>query len=243
MADDPIPESEQDGATADDSERLQDIHTTAMQRFDSVAPVQIEMRRLSLRDRRCIAIEGAWWEDDYWSVQFENMPRPELDKVAPIVKKVLADYRQNRLIANFIPASDQADEDTATTVEGMYRADNHDYSSQEARDNAASEAVQGGFGAYRLTTDMADDYDPDNDSQRVNPGVLITDADQSVFFDPADKSYGKRKAKWAFIVISDPRLTAIEKWGEDNLDDFDTWQQSRWAWRDWYTLDTVKTAE
>lgn len=218
---------------------LVDVHTWALDRFDSVALPQAEMRAQSLADRRFVTIPGAQWEGE-WGEQFENAPRPEIDHITTSLEKIETDFRENRLAVDYIPAQ-EGDGDTAETLDGLYRADMAHFKAQQAKDNAFQEAIRGGFGAYRLTTDYADPYDPDSDAQRVNPGLVIVDADQSVYFDPASKLYDKSDAKWAFIVTADPRATAVARWGADCIDDWPV-KGFRWSF-DWYTVDVVRTAE
>lgn len=244
MATAPLPETELDEAEHEATDQpagpdLEAVHKRALDRFDSVAVPQQEMRAQSLEDRRFVTIPGAMWEGE-WGELFENAPRPEIDKITQSLEKIETDYRENRLAVDFVPAGD-ADPETADTIDGMYRADATHFKAQQAKDNAFQEAIRGGFGSYRLTTDYADPYDPDSDDQRVNPGLAIVDADQSVFFDPASKLYDKSDAKWAFIVISDPRATAEAKWGADNIA---AWPVRKFSWvYDWFTPDLVRTAE
>lgn len=244
MATAPAPETQLDEVEHDVAEQpkgpdLADVHERALDRFDSVALPQAEMRAQSLADRRFVTIPGAQWEGE-WGEQFENAPRPEIDHITTSLEKIETDFRENRLAVDYIPAQD-GDTDTADTLDGLYRADLAHFKAQQAKDNAFQEAIRGGFGAYRLTTDYADPYDPDNDAQRVNPGLVIVDADQSVYFDPASKLYDKSDAKWAFIVTADPRATAVARWGAENIDDWPV-KGFRWSF-DWYTVDVVRTAE
>jgi len=242
VADDPLPESEttNDGAEVeDDSDRLQAVHQRAMERFDSVAVPQQEMRAQSLEARRFVTIPGAMWEGA-WGEQFENSPRPEVDKITKSLEKIETDYKENRIVVDFVPATSSADEMTAETLDGMYRADSYHYKAMQARDNAFQEAIRGGFGAWRLTTDYADPYDPESDAQRVNPGMTIVDADQSVYFDIGSKLYDKSDAKWAFVVVAEARAEADRKWG----DDIAPWPLNQWKYQwDWYTPDVVRIAE
>lgn len=240
MATRPLPDNDYDDDVEEGSDDLRDVHERAMQRFDSVAMPQIELRAQSLEARRFVTIPGAMWEGQ-WGELFENAPRPEVDKITKGLEKIETDYRENRLTVDYIPAGSTSDDDTAETLDGMHRADDYHFHSQDARDNAFQEGIRGGFGAWRLTTDYTDPYDPDDDSQRVNPAALIVDADQCVYFDPSDKSYAKRDAKWGFIVSADPRAAFVEQWGEDSCDD---WPLVKWRWQwDWYQLDVVRSAE
>lgn len=240
LEDDPLAESETEGATADaNSDKLNELHERAMRRFDSVAMPQQELRAQSLEARRFVTIQGAQWEGS-WGEQFENAPRPEVDKITKSLEKIETDFRENRLTVDFLPACDNADDETADTLDGMHRADSYYFKAQQARDNAFQEAIRGGFGAYRLTVDKADPTDPDNDDLRVNPAMIIVDADQSVFFDGASKLYDKSDAQWAFLISADPRAAAEDKWGAENIS---AWPLTLWKYQyDWYTPDVVRTA-
>jgi hypothetical protein len=238
MADsDPTPESD-DGTKAPDTEAMRKLHDLAMQRFDSVAMPQLEDRELRLRDRRFVDVEGAQWEGP-WGEQWENSPRPELDKITKNGEKIEGDYRENRITVGFIP-TDGEHQDTANTLNDMFRADVHTFKSSQAFDNAFSDGWKGGMGAWRMSTDYADPYDPDNDHQRINPGIIIPDADQCVFFDGASVMYDASDAKWAVIVSALQRADAVDQFGED-IPDFDT---VRLSWQyEWFTPDIVRVAE
>lgn len=222
------------------SDHLIEVHKTALERFDSVATPQAELRAQSLAARRFVEIPGAQWEDEYGEL-FANAPRPEIDKVTPVLEKIETDYRQNRLSVDYIPSGGAGDLTTADTLDGMHRADSYRCKAQEARDNAFQEAIRGGFGAYRLGTDYDDPLDPDNDALRVLPGLTIVDADQSVYFDPASKRYDKSDAQWAFVVTADPIATVKAKWGDDACPDF-ALLQIRTTF-DWFTPAIARTAE
>jgi hypothetical protein len=237
----PLPESEtnnfEHGANRHD---LESVHERAMRRFDTVAVPQRELRAQSLEARRFVTISGAQWEGP-WLEQFENTPRPEVDKITKSLEKIETDYRENRLTVDFLPADDFADDETADTLDGCYRADSAFFGSDLARDNAFKEGIRGGFGAYRATEDHEDPDDPENENLRVNPARIIVDADQCVYFDGASVLYNHADAEWAFVVSADPRILAEEKWGAGNLA---AWPLVGWqyAW-DWYTPDLVRTAE
>lgn len=236
----PDDKPEGDEKAAPETDALAKVHARALRRFDTVAAPQQEQRAESLQSRRFVTIAGAMWEGA-WGDQYENAPRPEVDKITKSLEKIETDYRENRLTVDYVPANDMADEDTAETLDGMHRADSYHFKAQQARDNAFQEAIRGGFGAYRLTTEYANPEDPEDEAQRVNPGMTIVDADQSVYFDGASKLYDKSDAEWAFVVVADPRDAATERWGADNIAD---WPLQQWDWHfDWYAPDVVRTAE
>jgi hypothetical protein len=186
-------------AKTDSAEDLLEVHAEALRRFDDTVLPQQEMRQRALIARRFASIPGAMWEGP-WGEQFENSIKVEVNKIARQCRKLETDYRQNRIAPDFRPDGPTADPDTANMLDGLHRADAYQYQADEARDNAFSEAIRGGFGAYRLANVLEDEYDKDNDNQRINPGILIPDADQRVFFDMGAVRYNKSDAEYAFVL-------------------------------------------
>lgn len=224
---------------ARDETRLAEVWKRALRRFDECAIPTMENRRESLKARRFITIPGAQWEDE-WGEQFDASIKLEINKTGRGVEKIERDYRENRIVPDFRPDGKNADPQTAETLDGLHRADSYRFKSQQARDNAVFEAIAGGFGAYRLTNEWDDEGDKDNDAQRINPASLITDADQSVFFDLNARMYDKSDARFAFVRIAMTR---------DRFEDEYEGQASDWPEgvsfkvQDWFTPDTVAVAE
>lgn len=222
------------------SDRLAKLHEKALKRFDAASTPQMEIRAEALIARRFIAIPGAMW-DGAWGEQFENSIKVEIDKISRSVDKIENDYRQNRIVPDFRPAGGESDQDTADTLDGVWRADDYHFKAQQARDNAFSEAVIGGFGAYRLTNEWADPTDRDRDDQRVNPGLVIVDADQRVYFDPNSKMYDKSDARFAFVMTAITRDAFDEEYGDDAATD---WPENSFATTyDWFRPDTIMVCE
>ncbi|MDT0507526.1 portal protein [Novosphingobium sp. MMS21-SN21R] len=222
-----------------DEDKLQEVHKRALARFDAVASATQDSRAKSLEARRFITIPGAQWEGA-WGEQFDNSIKMEVDKVGRGVAKIENDYRENRIIPDFRPDGPNADQDTADTLDGLHRADSYRFKSQQARDNAFFEAVAGGFGAYRLTNEWEDEEDKDNDHQRVNPGSVIVDADQSVFFDLQARMYDKSDARYAFVRTKLTREVFQDEY-EGCASDWPDVPQ--WKIKDWFQPDTVAIAE
>lgn len=219
---------------------LGDVLARALARYDAIAEAQAEVRAQSLAARRFVTIPGAQWDDE-WGDSFPDAVKMEVNKVGRGVEKIERDYRENRIVPDFRPDGKLADADTAETLDGLHRADSYRYKSQQARDNAVFEAIAGGFGAYRLTTEWDDESDPQNDALRINPAALITDADQSVFFDLNAKLYDKSDARFAFVRVSMTRAAFEEEFEEATAVD---WPETRLARaQDWFTPDTVAVAE
>ena len=218
---------------------LDAVYQRAMKRFDDCAVPTVELRQSSLFARRFITIPGAQWEDE-WGEQFENSIKLEIDKVGRGVEKIERDYRDNRIVPDFRPDGKNADQDTADMLDGLHRADSYRFKSQQARDNAVFEAIAGGFGAYRLTTEWDDEQDKDNDHLRINPAAIIADADQSVFFDLNAKLYDKSDARFAFIRTPMTRDAYVDEWPEA-ASDFP--EGVLWKVLDWFRPDVCAVAE
>jgi hypothetical protein len=232
-------DGEDDGDSSATSDRLKALHTKALKRFDAASQGQMEIRAHAILCRRFISIPGAMWEGP-WGDQFENSIKVEIDKLSKGVDKIVTDYRANRIVPDFRPAGGSSDQDTADTLDGIHRADSYHFKAQQARDNAFEEAAAGGFGAYRLANDFADPTDRDNDAQRINPALIIVDADQRVFFDPNSKLYDKSDARFAFVLTADSR----EAFEEDYEGKASDWPEGRLqVIYDWFTPDVVVKAE
>ncbi len=213
------------------SDKLHELHRRAMRRFDDTAIPQQEMRLQALIARRFVAIPGAQWEGA-WGEQFENSIRVEVPKIGRRVKKIRTDYQQNRIEPDFRPNGEGSDQESADTLDGIYRADSDHFDAIDALDNAFDEATAGGMGAWRMSNEFAEEEDPENDYQRINPGILIADADQLVYFDPQSRKYNKSDARFAFVLIPYTPDAYKEEWGED----FSGWPEGTWRPRwDWYT--------
>lgn len=222
------------------SDKLAEVFDRAMARFNDTVPPQMEMRQLSLMARRFCDIPGAQWEGE-WGEQWANTIRVEVNKVCRGVEKIETDYRENRIVPDFRPAGSESDQDTADMLDGLHRADSYKFKAQQARDNAFFEAIRGGFGAYRLTNELEDPYDKDNDYQRINPGMTIVDADQCVFFDLNSKLYDKSDARFAWVVTAYSMDAFKDRWGDDAAT---SWPDATFRLQyDWFTPDIVRVAE
>lgn len=232
------PDSDEAAQTALQGQDDAALHHEALKRFDQIVSAVQEERALALRDRRFCTIAGAQWEG-IWGEQFENSIMVEVNKTAAGVEKIISDYRANRFMVDFRASDDDADDDTSDLLNGMFRADLDGCCGQEAIDMAFEEAVQGGIGAWRLANDWEDEYDPDNEHQRIKL-IAIPDADQRVFYDPNAKLYDKSDARYAFVLTA-MGLDAYEEQYGENPGDFPTGLFK--TFYDWYTPQVAYIAE
>ena len=212
-----------------------DVWTRAVQQFDTIQKAIQEERQQCIDDRRFYSISGAQWEGKLGE-QFENKPKLEVNKVHLSVIRIINEYRNNRITVNF---ESDTKEELAELCDGLYRYDENRSGAQEAYDNAFEEAVGGGMGAFRLTTEYRDDEDPDDDEQCISIEPIY-DADTSVFFDLDAKRQDKRDAKFCFLITSMSR----EAYALEYDDDPASWSKDDYSTEfDWATPDVVYIAE
>ena len=220
------------------SERLATVHEDALQEFDDIQSAMREGRLQCLEDRRFYSIAGAQWEGNL-AEQFNNKPRFEVNKIHLSVMRIINEYRNNRITVDFVSKDGTSDDKLADTCDMLFRADEQDSGADEAYDNAFEEAVGGGFGAFRLRTEYEDEYDEENENQRIRIEPIY-DADTTVFFDLDAKRQDKSDAKVCFVLTSMTR----DSYRKEFDDDPDTWpheiHQNEF---DWSTPDMIFIAE
>lgn len=214
------------------------LHEEALAEFDEIQTSLRDERLQCLQDRRFYSISGAQWEGPLWDI-YENKPKFEVNKIHLAVIKIFNEYRNNRITVDFVPNDDDVDSSLADTLDGLYRADERDSVADEAYDNAFEEGVGGGFGAWRLRNVYEDEYDPENEKQRIRIEPIF-DADSSVFFDLEAKRQDKSDAKRCFVITSMTHNAYKDAWGDDPA----SWPKIIHQYEfDWCTPDVVYVAE
>ena len=218
-------------------QRLANVHQEALAEFDNIQAAMHDERLQCLQDRRFYSIAGAQWEGALQD-QFQNKPKFEVNKVHLSVMRIINEYRNNRITVDFISKEGDEDDRLADACDGLYRADEEDSVADEAYDNAFEEAVGGGFGAWRLRSEYEDEYDDEDDRQRIRIEPIY-DADSSVFFDLNAKRQDKSDARSCYVLAATPANTTAS--GDD---DPTTWPKDISDREfDWATPDMVYIAE
>ncbi len=206
--------------------------------FDGIQSSMRDERLQCLEDRRFYSIAGAQWEGTLGE-QFDNKPKFEVNKIHLSVMRIINEYRNNRITVDFVSKNGDADDQIADTCDGLYRADEEDSVADEAYDNAFEEAVGGGFGAWRLRNVYEDEYDDEDDRQRIRIEPIY-DADSTVFFDLNAKRQDKSDARSCYVLTAMTYEGYVEQWGDDPA----SWPKEVSASEfDWATPDTVYVAE
>ncbi len=218
-------------------ERLAEVHAEALERSREMQTALREVREECLQDRRFVSIPGAMWEGPL-AEQFDNKPRFEINKIQKSLTRIYNDYRNNRITVDFTNKDGTGKDDLASVCDGLFRADCHDSDAESSFDNGFDEGTAGGFGAWRLIAEYEDEYDPENEKQRIR-FEPIYDADNSVFFVGGKKQDGS-DAKACFVIYSMNPKDFIDEWEEDPA----SWPKDiDQSYFDWYTPDVVYFAE
>lgn len=219
-------------------EILTAVHQNALLEFDAIQSSVRDERIQCLKDRRFYSISGAQWEGNFED-QFANKPRLEVNKIHLSVMRIISEYRNNRITVDFISKEGKEYDKLADTCDGLYRADEQDSIADEAYDNAFEEAVGGGYGAWRLRSVYEDEYDDEDERQRIRIEPIF-DADSSVYFDANAKRQDKSDAKSCYVLTA----MTIESYKEEYGDDPASWPKDiNNTEFDWSTGDVVYVAE
>ena len=217
------------------------VHDEALKRFNLIEGNLRDERMCALEDRRFYSIAGAQWEGSLYR-DWGNRPKIEVNKVHRGVMRIINEYRNNRISVEYIPKDGTEADELAETCNGLYRADEIDSHAEEAMDNAFEEAVGGGFGAWRLRTELEDEYAEDEEEgeyQRIR-FEPIHDADSTVFFDLNAKRQDKSDAMYAFVLTAMTPEAYKAEWNDDPA----SWPKSVYMTEfDWSTQDAVYVAE
>lgn len=216
-----------------------------MLRFDRAHSPQEDVRAKCVEATRFARVPGGQWEGatsagTKLNKHFEKYPKFEINKVASELNRIISEYRNNRITVKFRPGDKEASEDLADKLNGLFRADYEETDGGEACDNAFDDAATGGFGCFRLTTNLVNELDPMDDRQRISIEPIY-DPSRSVWFDPDAKKYDKSDAEWAFCMYS----LSVDKYKAEYKKDpatLDAGIDRSWDY-DWFDIDVVYIAK
>lgn len=217
-----------------------------MLRFDRAYTPQQDVREKCIEATRFARVPGGQWEgataagtklDD----QFEKYPKFEINKVATELNRIIAEYRNNRITVKFRPGDKEASEELANKLNGLFRADYEETDGGEACDNAFDDAATGGFGCFRLTSMLVNEYDPMDERQRIAIEPIY-DPSRSVWFDPDAKKYDKSDAMWAFCMYSLSPEKYEAEYGKTPPASLDITTMTSWEY-DWFEPEVVYIAK
>ncbi|CAI1023579.1 portal protein [Serratia ficaria] len=223
-----------------DNDKQQDRLQTILTIFDRDWMSSDEARTEATNDLYFSRV-SQWddWLNQYTTLQY----RGQFDVVRPVVRKLVAEMRQNPIDVLYRP-KDDADPDAADTLMGMYRTDMRHNTAKIAVNVAVREQIEAGVGAWRLVTDY-EDQDPTSNNQVIRR-LPIHEASSHVVWDSNAKQMDKSDAR-RVTVINAMSLDGWKAYAKEqgfDPDDIPDFQNPDMTWLfPWLTKDVVYVGE
>jgi hypothetical protein len=192
-------------------------------------------RRDAMKDIKFVNIRGRQWQNN---MKQERGDRPcyEYNKVKIRTKRVVNDIRDNRPSGK-VRAVEGGDTETAEIYEGLIRNIWNVSHGDNATDYAAEYQVEGGMGAWRVNTELADDtFEQDIVIEMIeNPFNL--------YADPRSKDFMKRDAADWILHERISHQEFDERWPKADKVNFNESNRFDTQSDDWWDEDSVRIAE
>jgi len=205
------------------------------ERFDRCLESDSTQRAEAVEDVKFALVPGNQW-DAALKAKRKKRPCYEFNRLRQSVKQVVNEIRKNRPSIKVRAVDSGADKDTAETLNGLVRNIESVSNADTAYATAALMAGCGGFGAWRVTTDYADDSAFEQD-------IFIKEIRNpfSVYFDPAAQEWDRRDGLYCFVTNLISRDEFKTRWPDAEITDFES-GAPEW-YQNWYMEDKVRIAE
>ena len=179
--------------------------------FDRSVSGSYRRNQQVIDDIRFAKVPGSQWLGSD-NEQYQNKPKPENNKIARQINRILGQYERLEMNAKIISSSEYATDESAELLQSRWRNDFNSSDGIEALNNAADEAFHGGFGAYKLIAKHEDEEIQDDDYQNlvIEP---VYSAASSIVFNAGAYRKDKRDAKQAWHLIRVNRHETEEEFG------------------------------
>lgn len=177
-----------------------DVISDALEEFKRAEEASSENRAQALDDIKFARLGEQWPQKIKEQRDQEGRPCLTINRLPAFGRRVVNEARQNRPAIQVLPASDQADVQTAWIYTGLVRNIEQTSDADVAYDTGIEAAVYGGFGYWRVDIDYASDssFDLDIAIRRIaNPFT--------VYPDPKSESADSSDWRYAFVTELIPR--------------------------------------
>jgi len=179
--------------------------------FNQAIAGSYDKNQAVIQDIEFAKLPGAQWRGSD-EEQFRNKPKPENNKLARQINRILGQYHRMEMNAKIITASDDAVDEDAELLQSRWRNDFNASDGVEALQNAADEAFHGGFGAFKEVAVYDDEESPNADYQHIEIKPIYSAA-SSVVFNAGALRKDKRDAKQAWHLVRVNRRELEEEYG------------------------------
>ena len=177
------------------------------------ADIMLDQRDKANEDMRFVNVTGGMWED-WRDSSFEDRAKMEFDLVSNHLFRYMGEWNLNRQGVEYRPDDDVTSDADAELLNGIHRADFRDGSGKIALDNAVYEAATCGVGAFKMANVMEDEFDPEDERQRIE-WQMIVNAFNTVYWDAAAIRPDKRDARWVTVLKEYNKSSFADAFGED----------------------------
>lgn len=214
----------------------EDLLADAKKAFSRAEEAESENRANWIDDVRFARLGEQWPEKVRQQREQDGRPCLTINRLPAFIRQVTNDARQNSPSIKFHPVGDGADAATAKVLDGLTRNIEYTSNADVAYDNALDNAVTGGFGYFRISTDYAGDDVFDQDI-RIEP----IKNPLTVYGDPMQT--GADSADWdeCFVTEMWSGEAFKKKWPDADPVHFEA--NSHDTAPGWFTSDDIRVAE
>jgi len=217
--------------------KLQKIHSEALERFRQTQSSERQNRDVAIEDMRFAnADDGQWTEDTIQKRR--DRPRYTVNKIAGAIRQIVGDQRQNRTDIKVIPLNKDAKDNIAKLLSGLIRNIEAASKAVNSYDMAFEEAITGGYGGWRVVTGFSDDFEFEQEI-KIKP---IKSAASSLWFGPA-QNFDKSDSEFAFYIADMSADEFKRKHPESSLENFSQEKFSNDLCSSWFRENVVRVAE
>lgn len=139
-----------------------DILKEARSTFERCEIAERNNRKDAKADIEFARLNKQWPPEIESQRQFEGRPCLTINKLAPVIRQVVNDARQNRPSIKVLPADSKADPETADLLSGLIRNIEQSSNADVAYDTGIEASVSGGFGYWGVNLGYTNDASTDD---------------------------------------------------------------------------------
>lgn len=211
------------------------ILETARKRWAAAAEAVSQNEKTYIEDLKMSCTDDMW-DEEAKNLRGRDRPMLTINRLNPVIKQIIGDYRQHKLSIRVLPASGDASEDVADLLGGLIRNIEQQSDADMAYATALDCAARGGYGYFRICTEYTGDDVFEQDFRIVPIANPLT-----VKLDPSAKLVTRADANWGFITDMVPedefkrlypkaKVTAADRITDDSMGG-------------WYSEQGVRVAE
>lgn len=173
----------------------------------NVQAIEKDNRSLVKEDHRFIDDPDGQWEQ-MWRKATKGKPRFTFDQTSPIVDQISGDIEQSSFDIKVEPFGEGTTKEEALLRDGITRDIEDISDAQDIYSDAGRNVTTGGFDAWMLTTEFADE-------KTFNKSIVIKAIEDSwdrVWFDPGSRKKDKSDSKYGFLLSSIPKEEFQERY-------------------------------